>query len=83
MSVKHITQSLQSWAAHLSHADSWHLQRDIFENLLFKASFSNPPVTTQVIVLAPNRPHPPTPSPKLGEGESAQSSSPSLGGDLG
>lgn len=43
VSLDHITQSLQSWAAHLNHADSWHLQQDIFENLVFKAGFRSPP----------------------------------------
>ncbi|MBF2079566.1 MAG: hypothetical protein IGR76_13875 [Synechococcales cyanobacterium T60_A2020_003] len=30
-----ITRSLQSWNAHLKHADTWHLRQDIFSNLVF------------------------------------------------
>lgn len=30
-----LTRSLQSWNAHLKHADTWHLRQDIFSNLVF------------------------------------------------
>ena len=30
-----LTQSVQSWAAHLKHADTWHLRQDIFSALVF------------------------------------------------
>jgi retron-type reverse transcriptase len=33
-----LTRSIQSWAAHLKHADTWHLRHDIFANLVFTKS---------------------------------------------
>ncbi|MEM9212826.1 MAG: RNA-directed DNA polymerase [Cyanobacteria bacterium P01_F01_bin.150] len=38
ISVKSLTQSIQSWGAHLKHADSWHLRQDIFATLVFRRS---------------------------------------------
>ncbi|NJP09345.1 MAG: RNA-directed DNA polymerase [Leptolyngbyaceae cyanobacterium RU_5_1] len=35
ISFEQLTQSIQSWSAHLSHADTWHLRQDIFSNLVF------------------------------------------------
>ncbi|MEM9089864.1 MAG: RNA-directed DNA polymerase [Cyanobacteria bacterium P01_F01_bin.53] len=35
ISFVRLTQSLQSWAAHLKHADTGHLRQDIFEQLAF------------------------------------------------
>jgi retron-type reverse transcriptase len=35
ITFEHLTQSIQSWAAHLKHADTWHLRQDIFFNLVF------------------------------------------------
>jgi retron-type reverse transcriptase len=35
ITFEHLTQSIQSWAAHLKHADTWHLRQDIFANLVF------------------------------------------------
>jgi retron-type reverse transcriptase len=35
ISFERLTQSIQSWGAHLSHADTWHLRQDIFSNLVF------------------------------------------------
>lgn len=32
ITFKRLTQSIRSWAAHLSHADTWHLRQDIFAN---------------------------------------------------
>mgnify|MGYP001068192763 CR=1 FL=1 len=35
ISFEKLTQSIQSWGAHLKHADSWHLRDDIFTTLVF------------------------------------------------
>lgn len=35
ISLEQLTQSVQSWAAHLKHADTWRLRQDIFANLVF------------------------------------------------
>lgn len=35
ITVAQLTRSLQSWAAHLKHADTWHLRQDIFSALVF------------------------------------------------
>ena len=35
VSFERLTQSVQSWAAHLKHGDTTHLRRDIFEQLVF------------------------------------------------
>lgn len=35
MSFERLTQSIQSWAAHLKHADTWRLRHDIFSALVF------------------------------------------------
>ncbi|PSN17530.1 RNA-dependent DNA polymerase [filamentous cyanobacterium CCP5] len=35
LSFATLTQSIQSWAAHLKHADTWRLRQDIFANLIF------------------------------------------------
>ncbi|HIK56996.1 MAG TPA: RNA-directed DNA polymerase [Synechococcales cyanobacterium M55_K2018_004] len=35
ISVQKLTQSIQSWGAHLKHADTWHLRQDIFSKLVF------------------------------------------------
>lgn len=32
-----VTQSVQSWAAHLKHGDTWHLRQHIFNSLTFQA----------------------------------------------
>lgn len=38
ISFGQLTQSIQSWGAHLRHADTWHLRQDIFANLVFTRS---------------------------------------------
>ncbi|GAB4154932.1 MAG: RNA-directed DNA polymerase [Cyanobacteria bacterium J069] len=38
LSFEQLTQSIQSWAAHLKHADTWRLRQDIFDQLVFTAS---------------------------------------------
>ncbi|WP_341736633.1 hypothetical protein [Microcoleus sp. CAWBG640] len=35
MELSQITQSLQSWAAHLKHGDTWQLRQQIFASLVF------------------------------------------------
>jgi retron-type reverse transcriptase len=35
LELSQITQSLQSWAAHLKHGDTWQLQQQIFASLVF------------------------------------------------
>lgn len=35
ITFERLTQSLQSWTAHLKHADTWHLRQDIFSSLVF------------------------------------------------
>lgn len=35
ISFRRLTQSIRSWAAHLKHADTWHLRQDIFDHLVF------------------------------------------------
>jgi len=35
ISFEQLTHSIQSWAAHLKHADTWQLRQDIFEHLSF------------------------------------------------
>jgi retron-type reverse transcriptase len=35
LSFEQLTQSVRSWAAHLKHADTWHLRGDIFSALVF------------------------------------------------
>lgn len=35
ISFERLTQCIQSWGAHLQHADSWHLRRAIFAQLVF------------------------------------------------
>lgn len=35
ISFERLTQSIQSWAAHLKHADTWQLREDIFSTLVF------------------------------------------------
>lgn len=35
VSLDQITRSLQSWGAHLNHANTWHLRQDIFAHLVF------------------------------------------------
>ena len=37
ISVDRLTQSVQSWAAHLKHGDTGHLRDDIFEQLVFRS----------------------------------------------
>ncbi|WOB43742.1 RNA-dependent DNA polymerase [Thermoleptolyngbya oregonensis NK1-22] len=38
LSFEQLTQSIQSWGAHLKHADTWRLRQDIFEQLVFTTS---------------------------------------------
>jgi retron-type reverse transcriptase len=38
LSFQQLTQSIQSWAAHLKHADTWHLRQDIFTGQSFRNS---------------------------------------------
>ncbi|MFM7527337.1 MAG: reverse transcriptase domain-containing protein [Nodosilinea sp.] len=35
LSFEQLTQAIRSWAAHLKHADTWHLRADIFTQLVF------------------------------------------------
>jgi len=35
ITMQTLTQSIQSWGAHLKHADGWHLRQDIFTLLVF------------------------------------------------
>jgi retron-type reverse transcriptase len=35
LSFERLTQSIQSWGAHLRHADTWHLRQEIFSKLVF------------------------------------------------
>jgi retron-type reverse transcriptase len=35
ITFERLTQSIQSWGAHLKHADTWHLRQDIFAKLVF------------------------------------------------
>jgi RNA-directed DNA polymerase len=37
ITFERLSQSLQSWAAHLKHADTWHLRQQIFTPLSFSA----------------------------------------------
>jgi retron-type reverse transcriptase len=41
ISFERLTQSIQSWRAHLSHADTWHLRQDICANLVFERPHAN------------------------------------------
>jgi retron-type reverse transcriptase len=38
ITFEQLSQSIQSWAAHLRHADTWHLRQDIFTVLTFSNS---------------------------------------------
>jgi retron-type reverse transcriptase len=60
VSVTQITQSVQSWAAHLKHGDTWRLRQDIFANLVFVKS---------------SREHPVPPEPRRHEGTKVTQSS--------
>lgn len=40
ISFEHLTQSVQSWAAHLKHGDTWYLRGDIFNQLVFVKAVS-------------------------------------------
>lgn len=37
MELSQITQSLQSWVAHLEHGNTWQLRQQIFASLVFKS----------------------------------------------